>query len=87
VKSKYEPLGDYLSERPSMQSEVSLSFAEIEDIIGARLPKSAYSYREWWANQADVSTRSQAKAWLNAGFEVATVQQHRDSGSVYFRRR
>ena len=87
MKSKYEPLEDYLKERPSSQAEVSLSFTEIEDIIGARLPKSAYAYREWWSNQSDVSNRPQAKAWIEAGFEVETVQQHRDSGAVHFRRR
>lgn len=87
MKSKYEPLETYLTERPSSQSEVSLSFTEIEDLIGARLPKSAYTYREWWANQVDVSTRPQAKAWLNAAFEVESVQQRPNGGSVVFRRR
>ena len=87
MKSKYEPLQNYLSERRSSQGAVSLSFVEIEEIIGARLPKSTYSYREWWSDQSDVSNRPQAKAWINAGFEVDTVQQHRDRGSVRFRRR
>ena len=87
MKSKYEPLEGHLKTRRASQREVSLSFAEIESIIGARLPKSAYTYREWWSNQADVSNRPQAKAWISAGYKVESVQQRRDSGVVRFKRR
>jgi hypothetical protein len=87
MKSKYEPLEIYLAGLSPSMTEISLSFREIEDIIGASLPNSAHVYREWWANQADLSTRPQAKAWIDAGFEVEAVQQHQDGGSVIFRRR
>lgn len=43
---KYAPLGTYLAALPASKSEVSLRFAEIEEIIGTALPRSASSYRE-----------------------------------------
>lgn len=85
--SKYEPLEEHLLSARASKETVTVSFAEVETIIGARLPKSAYSYREWWSNQSDVSNRPQAKAWISAGYEVETVQQQHDSGTVRFKRR
>lgn len=70
--SKYDPLQTYLARYEG--SRRTLSFAEIERIIGAELPPSAREYREWWANQADTRNRPQAKAWQSAGWEVRSVQ-------------
>lgn len=84
MRSKYGPLEEFLKEQRSSHRQISLSFAEIESIIQAKLPQSAYSYREWWSNQSDVSHRPQAKAWLNAGYRVDNVQQRKSSGTVRF---
>lgn len=83
---KYEPLELYLRKIPSTTKEVTLSFAEIEQIIGALLPASAKSHRPWWGNQKDSETRPQAHAWLSAGFEVDAVNQGSGNASVRFRR-
>ncbi|MFN8643709.1 MAG: hypothetical protein U0802_19385 [Candidatus Binatia bacterium] len=66
--TKYQPLEDYLAARP--ESEVPMTFAEIEKVIGAALPASA-SRREWWSNneRSSVITR----AWKRAGFRSANV--------------
>jgi hypothetical protein len=57
-KSKYDPLKDYLQR---ISSSKTLSFAEIEQILGLELPKSAYLYEAWWAND---KTHVQANSWL-----------------------
>lgn len=61
--SKYAPLTDALLKLP--QSQVTLSFQQIESLIGARLPPSARKHRPWWSNNPgnNVMTR----AWLDAG--------------------
>ncbi len=87
MKQKYQPLKEYLNNRCKKAQRVTLSFAEIEGILGDRLPQSAYNHRAWWSNQSDVSNRPQAKAWISAGYEVETVQQQSRSGTVRFRRR
>ncbi len=46
--SKYEPLAVHL--RGSGQASVSMTFAAIERIVGAKLPPSAYKYRAWWSD-------------------------------------
>ena len=67
--SKYQPLGDYL--RIHTTNEVPLTFSEIERIVGAKLPHSAYSHRPWWSNNATNSVMT--KVWLEAGFQSARV--------------
>lgn len=87
MASKYEQLENFLQNQRLTSSRVSLSFKEIENIVGAPLPKSAYTYREWWSNQRDYANRPQAKAWLSAEFEVESVNQGLKSGSVEFVRK
>lgn len=68
---KYAPLGRYLQALPASRSGVTLSFAEVERIIGASLPPSATEhYHQWWANE---SQGSRALHWDAAGFKVDGV--------------
>ena len=87
MPGKYEPLELHLRSVPLSVREITLSFLEIERIIGAPLPASAASHRPWWENQKDSKTRPQAHAWLSAGFLVETVNQGRPNGSVRFKRK
>jgi hypothetical protein len=68
---KYAPLQEYLRKLPATKERVTLSFGEVEAIVGAKLPKSASTYREWWANQEG---GSRAPHWRAAGFAVDGVQ-------------
>jgi hypothetical protein len=52
---KYDPLRDYF--RTQARSDMTLSFREIEKIIGAPLPNNALRAR-WWANEADRKRRT-----------------------------
>lgn len=52
------------------KSTVSLSFAEIENIIGTQLCKSAYNYTVYWRPSA---THSMGNAILAAGYDVVSV--------------
>lgn len=67
--SKYEPLAVHL--RESDQASVSMTFAAIERIVGAKLPQSAYKYRAWWSNNPTNSVITHA--WLDAGYKTANV--------------
>jgi len=67
--SKYSGLAKYLSNLK--ETEVVLSFAEIERILGFPLPESARKLRMWWGND---QTHSQASAgWLAVGCVVEDV--------------
>jgi hypothetical protein len=87
MAAKYDPLEHYLAQRRATERQVTLTFGEINSLLDSPLPRSAYSLRQWWENPRDASTRPQARAWLNAGFEVDAVKQERRSGMVRFRRR
>lgn len=63
---KYTPLTEYL--RGSDGAEVSLSFREIERIIGAALPDSARKHQAWWANSRTADSHTWAHEWLAAGW-------------------
>jgi len=86
-RGKYEPLELHLLALPASVVDVSLSFRQIEKIIGAPLPESAVTYREWWSNQADTLNRPQAYAWTSAGFAVDTVHQDGINAWVQFKRK
>jgi hypothetical protein len=83
MSRKYAPLEEYL--RSSSQPEVSLTFKEIESILGQPLPRSARDVRQWWGNQKDTRVRSQASAWMNSDYRVDSVALG-EHGWVQFRR-
>jgi hypothetical protein len=65
VKSKYIKLKEYLK-----NYSISLSYKEIEKIIGEKLPKSAFVHRAWWSNTG----HEHAKIWTDAGWKVEDVK-------------
>jgi hypothetical protein len=67
--SKYEPLAVFL--RSQRISEVTLTFADIERIVGAKLPPKAQHQRAWWSNNP--SNNVMTKVWLAAGFRSEQV--------------
>jgi len=68
--TKYSPFSRYLLRRAKYSSQVTLSFAEIEGIIGDNLPFGALRNRGWWTN---TSYSSQGQAWLSVGWKVQEV--------------
>ncbi|PSB27085.1 transcriptional regulator [Stenomitos frigidus ULC18] len=68
--SKYQPLLDVL--RQSDQLQITLTFAEIEALLGEGLPPSARSKRGWWSNRSQGAL--QATAWMSAGYLVEAIE-------------
>lgn len=67
--AKYDPLHRFLR-RARATDEIVLTFADIERIIGAILPKAAKD-PAWWSNPASASCPGvQQKAWMEAGFQA-----------------
>jgi hypothetical protein len=75
---KYAPLRDHLS--GCTGSRARMTFTAVEDLVG-RLPESAYRHRAWWGNN---DGNVEAKAWLDAGWRVESVNQA--AGEVVFTR-
>jgi hypothetical protein len=80
VRSKYDPLKAHLAGRP--RGEFTLSFREMEQVLGFELPKSA-ARPQWWAN-VEGGQHVQTKAWRDAGFDAFLVAGSR---KVRFRSR
>jgi hypothetical protein len=68
VMSKYEPLGAFLTSQT--RDEIPMTFSEVEQILGSRLPPSKRN-RAWWSNNPDNSVMT--KVWLEAGYKTASV--------------
>lgn len=68
--SRYEPLAHFLTAQKANSWDAT--FEEIEARLGAPLPKSAYKYPAWWANQTG-SGHSQTKGWQSAGWRTCDV--------------
>ena len=64
--SKYFPLENYLN-----QVSITLTYSELEEILGFKLPKTAYKREQWWEN--NTMNHTQANSWLNAGWKVENI--------------
>ena len=73
--SKYYPLFDYLQRHGS--DECQFTFTEIERLLQKPLPASARR-SAWWSNR-DSNSALQAKAWVQAGYHVKTVDFDREA--------
>ena len=80
-RGKYAPLFRHLSQLPS--DRWSATFAEVEALVGSRLPNSARVFRAWWANDGG-SSHSQSMAWSVAGWKTADVDM--DAETLTFRK-
>ena len=76
MAGKYTPLEDYLRDLPANQKEVALSFEQIEKILNAKLPASAYEDRRWWDHETE-GNHVNKRAWANAGWEIESVDVSR----------
>ncbi len=65
---KFSGLKQYLLS--SGKSEITLSFAEIENIIGMTLCKSAYTYLAYWQPSP---THTLPNTILSAGYKIASI--------------
>jgi hypothetical protein len=68
--AKWVPLRYYLRVQRAKRQEITMSFRQVEGILGDGLPKPARKYPEWWANDA---ANEQARSWLDAGWHVRTA--------------
>lgn len=75
---KYGPLHKHLS--GATGTRIRMTFTAVEDLVGD-LPESAYRHRAWWGNNDGTA---EAKAWLEAGWRVESVDQA--AGEVVFTR-
>jgi len=69
---KYTPLENYLRDLPESQSEVTLSFEQIERILNDKLPPSAYAYTAWWSYERK-PRQPEKQAMANAGWKPETI--------------
>lgn len=63
---KYIKLKDYFADAEF--SKRTLTFKQIEEILGEELPKSAYSYKDFWMPRKNMNRI--AEAWLSGGYHM-----------------
>lgn len=78
--STYAKLSDVLAVRTG--SSWKVSFPDLERLIGAKLPASAFKYPAWWSNNP--SNNAMTKIWLKAGWRTEQVDV--PGQTVVFRR-
>lgn len=76
MAGKYTPFEKYLRSLPNTKREVKLSFEQIEGILKFKLPSSAYEDERWWLREKE-GNHVNKRAWLNAGWKVASVDVNR----------
>jgi len=79
--TKYSPLYRFLARKARYSELATLTFSQVEGIIGDNLPFSALRNRNWWHNSR---SSAQGQAWLNVGWRVQDVNM--TERTVTFRR-
>ena len=79
--NKYDPLARWLRNQSGF--EVSVRLTEIEAIIAALLPDSAWMLTAWWANDA---RPVQSRAWVREGWRAYPRLVSGKIGTVIFKR-
>lgn len=72
MPSKYTPLEYYLRCLPESQRKVTLRFEQIEGILNAKLPPSAYEDRRWWDHEKE-GNHINKRSWSNAGWKIESL--------------
>lgn len=72
--ASYWRLAEFLKGQTA--DRVRMTFEELEAVLGRALPASARRHRAWWGNSA--VGHSHARAWLEAGWRVASVDLVRE---------
>jgi len=70
MEKKYIPLANFFE--VALQREITLSFGELENIMGQALPNAAYLNKSWWKKTKPPLTHY--LSWTNAGYYVIDVK-------------
>ena len=79
--TKYDPLRDYLKQQAA--SELTLTFEEIESILGFPLSRSSQRARWWEKERGPHDAMPQRNAIRDGGYEATRLS---DGDGVRFRR-
>ena len=79
--TKHGEIAEYLASLD--QPSVTLTFDEIEQLLGHPLPPSARNHNAWWSNPTNDSHRW-ARAWVVAGWRTERVNL--SDNAIHFRR-
>jgi len=72
--TKYLPLEDWFRNQPATKKRITLTFDQVEAILGNPLPKSATRLKTWWTN-THPKIESYRTAWLNGSWKVTEFDQ------------
>ena len=73
MTSKYDPLAKFLATQ--QDALLTLTFQQVEGILGCTLPPSAHHHDAWWSNELH-GTHVQSRSWTHAGWVVANADRH-----------
>lgn len=72
--NKYLPLETWFRQQRLTAKRLTLTFDQVEKILGAPLPASATKLKTWWTNVYP-KIQSHRTAWLNNGWVVSEFDQ------------
>jgi len=74
--AKYDALREHLAGLPRGQTRLTMTFAQIEGLLGASarqaipLPRPAYAHEEWWRGKTPWGRVERARPWEQVGWVV-----------------
>jgi hypothetical protein len=72
--TKYLQLEEWFHKQPVTKKRITLTFEQVEAILGRPLPASATKLKTWWTN-VQPKIQSHRTAWLNNSWKVTDFDQ------------
>ena len=69
--SKYIQLAKYVED--ACADEMIMTFNRVKEENGGYLPKSAYTYAAWWANESNKGHHVHTSAWRSSGYKTREI--------------
>lgn len=70
IKNRYKNLQLFFKNIPKQQEQIAFTFTELGNLLGRKLPGTAFHDRTWWAN---TKSSPHGAAWVTSGWRVEKV--------------
>ncbi|HEX2913487.1 MAG TPA: hypothetical protein VH186_21975 [Chloroflexia bacterium] len=80
-KGMYETLQKWFAAQAKTETELHVTFRKLEEAGSVLFPPSAREYQAWWLDKSPDTTHSHARAWLETGWQVESVNLSKETVS------
>ncbi|HEX2911039.1 MAG TPA: hypothetical protein VH186_09545 [Chloroflexia bacterium] len=77
----YETLQKWFAYQAKTETELHVTFKKLEEAGNIQFPASARKHPAWWLDKSPNTTHSHARAWLETGWQVESLDLSKETVS------